>query len=134
MEVRDFSSQSDPEAAATAWLERIFWRPLTPADFPLFRFAVAKLAARRYIWLQKYHHLIIDATGRQIVAARVAAVYDALSHGERPQPCSNGSYRIAKESEDAYLESDQYAADKAYWMLRFRDVPATACPNGSGFK
>jgi thioesterase domain-containing protein/acyl carrier protein len=123
LEVRDFSSQSDPEACALAWLEQVFWRPLTPADFPLFRFAVAKLAARRYIWLQKYHHLIIDATGRQIVAARVATVYDALSRGERPPPCGNSSYRIAKESEGAYLESDQYAADQAHWVLRFHDVP-----------
>ena len=123
LQVRDFSSETDPEAGAAAWLERTFWSPLTPADFPLFRFAIAKLAERHYVWLQKYHHLIIDATGRQVVAARVAAVYDALSRGERPQRPGSFSYRIAKESEDAYLEFDRCATDQTYWMRRFHNIP-----------
>src|SRR5262249_31768873 len=29
LEARDFSSHRDPERAATAWIERIFWAPLT---------------------------------------------------------------------------------------------------------
>jgi len=123
LEARDFSSHRDPERAATAWIERIFWAPLTPADFPLFRFAIARVSPRRFIWLQKYHHLIIDATGRQLVAERVAVVYDALARGEQPPAALGGSYRGARDGEDAYLASDQYAADEAYWLRRFRDVP-----------
>lgn len=125
LEVRDFTSLRDPEEGAKEWLERTFWRPLTPADFPLFRFAIAKVAVDRYIWMQKYHHLIIDATGRQIVASRVAAIYNRLSRGEDFLPVAKSSYRAAKQAEDAYFESGQYQEDTAYWTQRFRDVPAS---------
>ena len=33
-------------------------------DAPLFRWRLIKLAADRFIWLQTYHHLIIDGLGR----------------------------------------------------------------------
>ena len=73
---RDFSSTEAPETSALSWMEETFWAPLGPDDFPLFRFALAKVAPAHYFWLQKYHHLVIDATGRRLVAARTAAIYN----------------------------------------------------------
>jgi hypothetical protein len=127
IDLHDVSAEADPDAAAAAWIERTFWTPLAPGDFPLFRFAVAKVAPDRFVWLQKYHHLIIDATGRRLVAARAAAIYDALSAGEVPLPGlvtgGSRSFRSAKEAEDAYLASERCAVDEAYWTARFADPP-----------
>jgi NRPS condensation-like uncharacterized protein len=82
LEFCDFSAERYPEAAANDWIEEILRKPLRAADFPLFHFALAKFATDRFIWLQKYHHLIIDGIGRQLVAARVAKVYEPF----RPAP------------------------------------------------
>lgn len=120
---RDFVGSSDPEGAASAWIESTFWKPLRPTDFPLFEFALAKIAPDRFIWLQKYHHLIIDATGRQIVTARTAAIYNASSNHEEPVEITAPSFRTAKAVEGEYLASPQYAADEVYWTNRFRDLP-----------
>ncbi len=132
LHVRDFSAEADPAAEAKAWLERLFWEPIAPTDFPLFRFALAKVGADRFLWLQAYHHLIIDATGRQLVAARTAAVYDKLAAGGPVPPAPGGSYRETKTRENAYLASAHYAADEDYWRKRFSDLPAPIVHRGAG--
>jgi NRPS condensation-like uncharacterized protein len=67
LEFCDFSAERYPEAAANDWIEEILRKPLRAADFPLFHFALAKFATDRFIWLQKYHHLIIDGIGSPIM-------------------------------------------------------------------
>ena len=124
LEFCDFSAERHPEAAANDWIEKILRKPLRATDFPLFKFALAKCATDRFIWLQKYHHLIIDGIGRQLVAARVAKVYDALSAGTEPPPAANSTYiAVAKAEEDQYLTSDSCAADEVYWRTRLIDFP-----------
>jgi thioesterase domain-containing protein/acyl carrier protein len=123
VEFKDVSEDARPAEAANAWIERRFWQPIEPWEFPLFRFALVKVAHDRYLWLQAYHHLIIDGTGRHLVCARVAQLYNALVNGEQPPAVAGGTCRAAREVEDGYLKSDQYNADEAYWRLRFADLP-----------
>ncbi|MDB5904172.1 MAG: non-ribosomal peptide synthetase [Betaproteobacteria bacterium] len=126
--IRDFSKEADPQRAADDWIEQTFWRALTPSTFPLFEFALVRVAVRRYLWLQKYHHLVIDATGRQLVARRVAEIYAALERGEEPAGARALPYRAAKEAEDQYLSSSQYGVDDAYWRQRFAALPDAVVP------
>lgn len=128
LDTRDFTMEVHPEESARMWLKRIFWESVSPFDFPLFKFALAKVSDRHFLWLQRYHHLIIDATGRQLVAARVATIYDALRAGKLPPNAKSASYRIAKDAEDDYLSSDEYANDEAYWKTRFSDLPEPLVP------
>jgi hypothetical protein len=124
LEFCDFTGKRNPEAAAAVWIEQLFWKPLGPTDFPLFQFALAKMAEDRFLWLQKYHHLIIDATGRRIVAARVASVYNAISARVEPPPTDGGAYlALAKAADDRYLASDSCTADADYWRTRLADLP-----------
>src|SRR5262245_418222 len=108
----DFSASSQAEADAEKWLMDEFWRPLGPTDSPLFVFCLAKLSANHFLWLQKYHHLVIDATGRQIVAKDMADAYNSIvSRGEIPM-AEAPSYADAVASDEAYRQSDQYALDR----------------------
>jgi thioesterase domain-containing protein/acyl carrier protein len=123
LDVRDFSAEAAPDEAANAWLRQIFWQPVAPTDFPLFKFALAKVSAQRFLWLQRYHHLIIDAAGRELIAARVAAVYDALCAGVDPRAVEAESYRAAQAAENVYLSSETYASDETYWTARLANLP-----------
>jgi thioesterase domain-containing protein/acyl carrier protein len=123
MEFQDFSDRAGAGAAARAWLNTVFWQPISPTDFPLFQFALAKVSAHRFLWLQKYHHLITDAVGRQLIASRVAEIYEALSRPDSLPQRDVGTYALARSMEDEYLASDQYAADEAYWKQRFDPLP-----------
>ena len=54
-------------------------RVAIPLEDPaLFRFALIRVGEDRMIWFQKYHHIIIDATGRRLLSARTASRYRAL--------------------------------------------------------
>ena len=123
LDYQDFSGENIPEQAAQAWIERLFWKPVEPNDFPLFKFALAKLASDRFLWLQKYHHLIIDAAGRQRVAARVAEIYELLSAKTPIADPDLGTYGNLADVEEQYLASHQSAVDEAYWQNRFADLP-----------
>ncbi len=116
---RDFAPRAAAEADAKEWLLREFWRPLSPTASPLFAFYLARVSADRFLWLQKYHHLVIDATGRQIVAKDVADIYDALTSKRNNLLANAPSYLDAVDSERRYFESEQYALDRAYWLRRF---------------
>src|SRR5262249_22208530 len=77
-----------------------------------------------FLWLQKYHHLIIDATGRNVVAARVASVYDAILAGVEPTPADGGGYlAVGKAGDDKNFASDKFTADVGYWRTRLADPP-----------
>jgi amino acid adenylation domain-containing protein len=124
LDFSDFSDEIDPDAAAASWIETLFWQPIAPIDFPLFQFAIAKLAKDRFLWLQKYHHLIIDATGRQLVAARVLEVYEALSAGVAPTVMERNAFLdVASTSDCEYRASNNWANDEAYWRTRLAALP-----------
>ena len=59
-------------------------------DPALFRFALIRVGDDHTIWFQKYHHIIIDATGRRLLSARTASRYRALRFGE-PLPALNAA-------------------------------------------
>ena len=46
----DFSAKQFPEQAAAGWMERIFWEPFEPTDFPLFQFAIIYLYRLIQAW------------------------------------------------------------------------------------
>ncbi|HKM61596.1 MAG TPA: amino acid adenylation domain-containing protein [Acidisphaera sp.] len=123
LESCDLSQEPDPPAAADAWISRMFWRPLSPNDYPLFRFALLKLGPADFIWVQKYHHLLIDAAGREIVASHVADAYNRLLSGAALLPMVGSSVTAARLREDDYLASARFQADVAYWAARFADRP-----------
>jgi thioesterase domain-containing protein len=122
MQFYDLSSTSSPEDSLRAWIDHEFWSPIAAADFPLFKFVLIKLSEDHFVWLQKYHHLVVDATARHLVASRVARIYNALLAEKEIPAAFAASYRVAKDEEDEYLASERYSADEAYWKERLADL------------
>ena len=77
----DFREDPDPLAAAEQWMRTEMRVAIPLEDQALFRFAVIRIGEDHTIWFQKYHHIIIDATGRRLLSARTASRYRALRFG-----------------------------------------------------
>ena len=82
----DVSGESEPWAAARTWMENDLARPLDPRSDQLFLFALFRLADDHYLWLHRYHHLLVDGLTVAMIAQRTAAVYSALAAGSRRRP------------------------------------------------
>jgi Condensation domain len=94
-------------------------RVAIPLEDPaLFRFALIRIDEDRTIWFQKYHHIIIDATGRRLLSARTASRYRALRFGLPVPALKAATPEALLEAERRYAASSDYEADRAYWLER----------------
>ncbi|MGH8903402.1 MAG: condensation domain-containing protein, partial [Egibacteraceae bacterium] len=123
MPLVDVSKESDPRAAARAWMAADVARPMDLARGPLFSYALIKLRADRFFWYQGYHHIVMDMFGFCLVARGVAERYTALAHGLACDQNVFGSLRQLLDSDSAYRASEQCTQDQAYWRKRFADWP-----------
>jgi amino acid adenylation domain-containing protein len=119
----DFRTEKDPLAAAEQWMRAEMGR-LIPLDDPaLFRFALIRVAADHTLWFQKYHHIIIDATGRRLLSRRTAQRYRALRFGEPLAALDASTPEDLLEAERLYTNSDAHEADRRYWREQFAQWP-----------
>jgi len=123
MPVIDVGEESDPRAAAHAWITADVARPMNLARGPLFSYALIKLWPDLFWWYQGYHHIVMDEFGLSLVARRVAEVYTALAQGLPYGKKAFGSLRQLLDSDAFYRTSEEFAQDRAYWLNRFADHP-----------
>ena len=119
----DFREEPDPLAAAEQWM-RTEMRVAIPLEDPaLFRFALIRVGEDHTIWFQKYHHIIIDATGRRLLSARTASRYRALRLSVPLPALEAATPESLLEAERRYAASSDHEADRAYWLERFAHLP-----------
>ena len=111
----DFSAQSDPVAAAIAWMRDDMGRTVDPTRGPLFGYALLRIALSRWFWYSRYHHLCNDGFGVALIARRVARLYRALAQGTPPETEYAGSWLDALKDEDDYQRSPRCESDRDYW-------------------
>ncbi|MGC9382630.1 amino acid adenylation domain-containing protein, partial [Streptomyces sp. MH13] len=122
----DVSAEADPEAAAHAWMRADMERPRLLGHPPNLTSAVIRVAGQRHWWYAGLHHLISDGFGAGIAVRRAAALYTALREGREPV---GGALRPVREllaEQAAYRASDDFRADRAYWLERMAGRPAPA--------
>ena len=108
---------------AWQWIREEMRRPIPLDDPALFRFALIRVGDDHTLWLQKYHHIIIDATGRRLLAARTAARYRALRFGEPLPALDAATPEELLQAERRYVASDAHQADRKYWLEQFTKWP-----------
>jgi amino acid adenylation domain-containing protein len=115
----DFSQAEDPSAAADRWIESLFETAIDMEEAALFRACLLKLGGGRYRYVGMAHHICMDGWGFSNWAKLLSALYD--------DPSAKAAAAITWKSitaEDAsYIESQQCANDKAYWLAHLCGLP-----------
>ncbi|APU21491.1 non-ribosomal peptide synthetase [Actinoalloteichus sp. GBA129-24] len=129
----DVSGDVAPRAAA----ERLMRADLdTVVDLehgPLFAQLLLTLSPDLTVWYQRVHHIALDATGYEILRARLGTVYAALRAGEVPAAEEFPSERVLREAEVDYHASRDHDRDRRYWTTLLADHPGpTPISAGAG--
>ncbi|GAA2341987.1 amino acid adenylation domain-containing protein [Streptomyces kunmingensis] len=124
---RDLSAED-----AVAWMREDLARPCDLAAGPLFAHALFRVGARRWLWYQRVHHLVIDGFGHSLLVRRTAEVYTALACGEDPGPRPFETLADLLALDAEYRASDAYEADRAHWSAAFADRPEAPRLAGRG--
>jgi len=119
----DVSRETDPLAAAGAWMEADMAQPVDLCHGPFFTYALFKVKRDEFLWYARYHHLIMDGFAASLIEQRVGEVYTALSRGFSVDYRALGSLAALVEEDADYRASEAFKADRRFW----RDALA-GCP------
>ncbi|MDI6104006.1 amino acid adenylation domain-containing protein [Actinoplanes sp. NEAU-A12] len=126
--VHDFSGEADPLGSAVEWMRAGLARPFDLTAGPLFRYALIRLAADRWLWSYSYHHLVIDGSGMSMIVRRVAEVYTALAEGTQVPDSTFGRLSDLVDRDREYATSERREQDRRFWADYLRDCPEPVSP------
>ncbi|CRK52520.1 Non-ribosomal peptide synthetase [Rhodococcus sp. RD6.2] len=124
MPYRDLRGESDPRAAAMAWMLQDYAAPMDLLTDRMIRGAVLHVGDDHYYWYFAIHHIALDGFGAVTFMSRMAELYTAAVLGTEPTPSVASDLIAVNEAEDKYRESTRFQSDRAYWMGRAADLPS----------
>ncbi|KWK19878.1 hypothetical protein WT79_30590, partial [Burkholderia stagnalis] len=133
----DASGDADPFAACWNAMQAESDRPYDLLSSKLFSQTLFKLSDDRYIWYQRYHHIVMDGASIPLATRRVARIYTSLLR-QQPVPDSDfGPIELMTNGDRAYRSSSRYVTDRRYWQDYVAALPATetlagTAPRASG--
>ncbi|WP_019600993.1 non-ribosomal peptide synthetase [Teredinibacter turnerae] len=132
----DYAADGDAEARARQWMQAdIAADHVCDGEHPalvniLFKLAPettpAGKAQPRWLWYQRYHHIMLDGYSFTALTKRIAQHYTALVRQTTPpdaRPCPVAD--VIAEC-DQYRASPQHARDKAFWQTYCAELPPVA--------
>jgi L-arginine---[L-arginyl-carrier protein] ligase len=122
----DLSRSADPEAAARALMQDDVAADLPAAGpRPLCRQVLMTLGTGvpRWLWYQRFHHLMLDGVSFTALTRRIAQIYTALLAGRDPGPSPFAPAETVVAAHEAYAASPAAARDRAFWRAYCRDLP-----------
>ncbi|MFE9640729.1 amino acid adenylation domain-containing protein [Nocardiopsis alba] len=128
-DVLDLREDDGEEAArerALEWMRADRERPVDPEVGPLHRFALLRVGDARWFWVQRYHHLAVDAYAITMMARRVADLYTRLGRGEEVPASRFGRLADLVADEERYEASERHERDRAHWVDLMADRPEPA--------
>jgi syringomycin synthetase protein SyrE len=76
-----------------------------------------------HLWFHKYHHIVMDGWGINLVVNEVANAYNRMFAGESAQPQVGESYLREARADIEYLRSPRFERDRVYWTRHFASIP-----------
>lgn len=125
--VDDFSAL--PEGERTARLatlqEAEGRRDFDLATGPLVTMRIVKLSTAHHVLIFTAHHIACDGWSYDVVLRELGIIYTALIEGRDhglPLPMQMRAYQRWEEEQQ---RTPEFAADQAYWLARFKTLPAS---------
>ena len=114
----DLTHESDVDLALNRWIEARLRRPLVLAE-RVFDTALVRISEREYVWFLYVHHIVVDGVAVQILLRRVTELYSD------PYACAEELPRFSDHTAAvcARRQTEQYRADKKYWLALLQDAP-----------
>ncbi|WP_460972426.1 amino acid adenylation domain-containing protein, partial [Prescottella soli] len=117
----DFRGESDPVAAADAWMLEDRSSPVDPMR-SLGVSTILQVGDAQYLWYTRAHHVVVDAYAAMSTVNRIAALYSAAVSGREPEPSRAADLRTLYDIDCRYRASRRFETDRAYWLERFRGL------------
>uniref|UniRef100_UPI000AB3E408 amino acid adenylation domain-containing protein n=1 Tax=Aldersonia kunmingensis TaxID=408066 RepID=UPI000AB3E408 len=118
----DLRSESDPQAAAAAWMQADMSAPVDLLNDMLCRAAALQLGDRHWYWYSCAHHIVLDGFGALTNMQRIAQHYTAAVAGEEIAPNRAQDIRSLYEAEQTYRGSTRFDKDGEYWANRIAGI------------
>jgi amino acid adenylation domain-containing protein len=114
----DFSDNANAEEACIKWIYDDMAKPFEQEQ-PLSRVRIIRCSKKKYFWYVKMHHLIFDGYSMALFFNKVAGLYaQYMKSHEGEVILKLNRYAGFVEEEQVYRKSDQYQADRAFWISR----------------
>jgi len=126
LEMYDFRTATDPEAAAWQWAKQSLATVCRPTHDALYRTALLQLADDHWRWYFQVHHIALDGYGYGMVCQAVAARYSAHVSGQALPALPDWSLHKVLEAERQYKADGKFERDKAFWIQHLQQAPASA--------
>ncbi|MFF1379058.1 amino acid adenylation domain-containing protein [Streptomyces sp. NPDC058308] len=119
----DFTGWKDPGAAAEAWVTTDVETAFDLTQGPLYAPALLTVGPNLHILYSRYHHVIMDAWSSALITRRTAQLYSDRVAGRQDSGTPLPPFRDLLEREVSYRGSEEYEADRRYWLKRLEDAP-----------
>jgi len=123
VEVLDFRDEPDPAAAAMAWMQAEYRRPVDLLNDQYIVINILKITDERTFWYSRAHHIILDGYAALSMIHRAVDRYNAIRRGEEPKDKPSATMAEIVEYEDAYQRSSRRETDRDHWLARVSDLP-----------
>lgn len=131
VELIDLSDAIDAETTAKALIAEDLAAELrVSSGKPLYRHMLLRLSAQRWLWYQRYHHLLLDGFSFTAITRRIAHLYTCLYRQQPPEPTPFTAFSAVVAEYLEYRQSAHYQRDADFWLNKARQLPAAAslCP------
>ncbi|MFD3743301.1 amino acid adenylation domain-containing protein [Nocardia sp. NPDC058633] len=121
--VVDCSGESDPEAAARAWMRADLGAPFDLIADPPIVTTVLRLSSQHHLLYTRAHHLALDGSGAVRMQHLLSGHYTALLEGNELPSAAVDSTAVLTAAEESYLGSRRYGTDREYWREQLAALP-----------
>lgn len=131
LEFVDLAGEADPAAACGRWIDEASERVL-PHEGPLTRVAVLVDRSDSFLVYACFHHAVADAWGINLALSQVLSEYASGVANYSDNAVDMPRYVDFVRAEREYRASGDWAADRAYFVEKYRDVePSLFARSGS---